>query len=666
MSLPNSNPLDNEEMYLDEIANPSGGYLPRPKNNKEMYLKYIAENGTGAKTVIRNTIAEDYDSTETYTEGARVFMDGVLKKLVNGSWVDAEPLVDYKLTNKDLSTELKQKLLTAYPLTDGTITLDDIIEILEDVNDNGEHVFFDTSSLSSTMTLCTIYVDDYEDPTSYKVVDTTGKTAVGTYSSTKTLSQILAEAVEAYVSITVTAQTNTGVTVTGKTVTLRAGSSEAPIIASRTYNGQPVTFVVAKNDSYYISMSDFVGYVTPSPVIGMATSDASILMTYRDAVRYGFRRTKAESDCVARITYLYDAVGMTPAYMDYTTNEFNYGSWENFVEAVARPVMLKMDGTVDYELDRSNQNYKADGVTLSDIVNTSYNGNAMVEFGTYKWVKRWEDENYEYVVFSNAQYDSDYHAYAHTNDDGEIQDAFYLGIFPGPYDSASRLRSIGTGGNAAGQNAMTEVSRATVLGDGYNILYKSAWDFVADLCTLISKTDDSQTAFGNGVQGQSGISTSVTDIAAGPFWGRNDNVSPVKVFWIHNFWGNMWQRMNGCVLDGMIYTKMVGPYPTPSTDATCHAGFDNSGIVPGGSSGGGTNTHSTTDTHGYLGKTASGTYATYIPDSLYFNVTQVDFALVGGGYAAAAGRGGSRSLDLADLASAAPADYGARLSYIPA
>ena len=164
--------------------------------------------------------------------------------------------------------------------------------------------------------------------------------------------------------------------------------------------------------------------------------------------RYGFRREKANSDCADRITYLYDAIGLQPAGMtfDEETGEgtWNYGDWQNFVEAIARPVMLKQDGTVDYELDHDDQTLQIDGVTASDVANVSYAGNAMVEFSeAFKWVKRYEDDDYEYVIFCNIQYDSGYHAYAHTANDGSVKDAFYIGMFNGPDVSGTKLRSIG-------------------------------------------------------------------------------------------------------------------------------------------------------------------------------------------------------------------------------
>ena len=49
---------------------------------------------------------------------------------------------------------------------------------------------------------------------------------------------------------------------------------------------------------------------------------------HKNAVRYGIKISKTESNPKNRVTYLYDAEGMTPAAMDYTNGVFNYGSWE--------------------------------------------------------------------------------------------------------------------------------------------------------------------------------------------------------------------------------------------------------------------------------------------------------------------------------------------------
>lgn len=50
-----------------------------------------------------------------------------------------------------------------------------------------------------------------------------------------------------------------------------------------------------------------------------------------------------------------DAVGMTPAGMNFAGGGFDYGDWGDiwFVKK-NRPVMVRTDGTVDYELNHEN------------------------------------------------------------------------------------------------------------------------------------------------------------------------------------------------------------------------------------------------------------------------------------------------------------------------
>lgn len=64
--------------------------------------------------------------------------------------------------------------------------------------------------------------------------------------------------------------------------------------------------------------------------------------------------------------------------MDFTNDALVWGSWKDFVEEYFKPAMLKSDGTIDYYLDPYDLTKKTDGVTASDVANTSYDGNAML------------------------------------------------------------------------------------------------------------------------------------------------------------------------------------------------------------------------------------------------------------------------------------------------
>lgn len=71
---------------------------------------------------------------------------------------------------------------------------------------------------------------------------------------------------------------------------------------------------------------------------------------------YGWHVDPNESDPSSAITYIKEAVGMTPASMG-TTN-FNYGSWQNAF-FMPKPCMVKENGEVDYYLDEND--YKKKG-----------------------------------------------------------------------------------------------------------------------------------------------------------------------------------------------------------------------------------------------------------------------------------------------------------------
>ena len=85
--------------------------------------------------------------------------------------------------------------------------------------------------------------------------------------------------------IVVTCVTQDDVTVTGQTVTLRAGSSaQAEVYDTRAYNGQPVTFQVPKDFRYFVEVSSTLsGYFNPTTATGTATANTTnVTLTYSD------------------------------------------------------------------------------------------------------------------------------------------------------------------------------------------------------------------------------------------------------------------------------------------------------------------------------------------------------------------------------------------------
>lgn len=342
---------------------------------------------------------------------------------------------------------------------------------------------------------------------------------------------------------------------------------------------------------------------------------------------YGFKIDKNNSDPMTNVEYLNDSVGMEHCYMDYDKGEFNYGSWKDFIEELTTPIMLNYDGTEAYELDKQNQNQKVDG-TASDIANLNFNGNAMVRWKKI-YVKAYTDTNYNYIFLSFEKIDENYHCYAFCNDKGVEQDKIYVPMFKGFKDSDGRLRSI-AGQTPTGKITIVDSDTAAKSnGDGWQINYYSFWCLRAYILTLISKSTDSQTSFGNG-----NVSTSAPLITGGlkdkgAFYGYNDNTHQVKCLWSEGIWGDLRDWTNGFIItpEGDIKSKNYAPYSfdnftnyqTLETISSNKIGYLKSAKIT---------------ENGILGDDLSGSSSTYFCDDYYLYKSSDNnyFPSVGGYY----------------------------------
>ena len=360
-------------------------------------------------------------------------------------------------------------------------------------------------------------------------------------------------------------------------------------------------------------------------------------------VIYGFHIDPGESDPSAAVTYLEDAVGMTPAAMDYTAGTFNYGSWAKAF-FMPKPCMLKYDGTVDYYLDPNDYTKKEDGTTASDVANTDYEGNAMMEWGQngYKiWYKivPTDSNNGADVYISNKQQDTDYHCWSFYDCDGTIKDHFYTAIYNGSKIS-SKLRSLSGQTCSTYTNMSTEYSLATANNTTSSVHWcmetYADWVLINLLLILISKSLNSQTAFGYGYayNNPSAISTGTGD-TKGLFWGESTGEYLVKVFGMENRWGNILRRIVGWNINsGVSAIKLT--YGTD--DGSTKTGYNTTGSATGYLMSGVTLTSS-----GYISKqyfsdkgfftpaAVSGSDSTYYSDYNY-SVSSSGFAALVGGY----------------------------------
>ncbi|MGL5715056.1 MAG: hypothetical protein ACRCXT_06795 [Paraclostridium sp.] len=423
------------------------------------------------------------------------------------------------------------------------------------------------------------------------------------------------------------------------------------------YENSTISIKVLAGTEYEVYVNEKNGYIRPilqKYVAGYGVI-RNINFYYEKKVKYGIKVSKNNSDPRTRVEYTHDAVGFVPAKMNYSTDEFEYGSWANvFFVKKNRPVMLKYNGEVDYELDRNDTSLKVNG-EASDISNNNYAGNAMSEI-PLGWLKQYEDSNYEYHIVSNYKVDDTYTAYPFMNSKGEVKDVAYMAMFEGSFDN-SKLRSIADKTVMVNTTRQQEIDRAVANGVGWYTLYWSMWDYINVLGKLISKSTDSQTSFGNGRCDATSAMPTGTLKNKSQFYGKNDNTSAVKLFYVENLYGNAWMSMGGMVTNASkeILVKMTPPYNVSGS------GYTSTGVVPSGTSGGYINSVKVGSNIGTIPKVASGSATTYYTDGLWFSANC--YALAGGRWVNSS-RVGCSSVIVADSASYTAAHIGSCLSFI--
>ena len=347
--------------------------------------------------------------------------------------------------------------------------------------------------------------------------------------------------------------------------------------------------------------------------------------TPKEYILLGFKIKKNESDPAARVTYTEMAEGLTPASTNLSTGAVDLGDFANFWFITEnKPCMVKYDGTIDYYLDPDDYTKKEDGVTASDVSSTSYAGNAMAKI-PLTWLKIWQDSTYIYVNICDTKLDDDYHAYAHTRADGTVMDHIFMAMFEGSLTS-SKVRSLKGQSVMNSQTGTNELTYAKANGSLWSTQSWSQINLINMLLVLLFKSTNLQATLGNGhYSGGSQAShllTTGTISDKGQFYGTSGNVA-MKCFHIENFYGDCWNRIEGCVTDA---NKQILIKPTPTYN-TAGTGYTATGIIPGGTSGGYINAEEG-KAYGIVPKTASGSDSTYTPDGLWFAASC--YALVGG------------------------------------
>lgn len=337
----------------------------------------------------------------------------------------------------------------------------------------------------------------------------------------------------------------------------------------------------------------------------------------------------------------------TPAYMDYTNNVFKAGDWAGtFIMELAKPVMLynqnaqdgegnSLNGQIMEYLNPEDHTLTIDG-TASHISDTSCNANAMVQFKQV-WIKVVKIATRKYHFFiANKQVDSDYKCWSHYDKDGNLKEYYYRAMFDGA-NVGNIIRSIAGLAPCVNVAGNTQIAYAQANGAGHDVDEASFVMMIQALLMLISKSTDTENKFGAG-RNSGGSSSSYNQLTSGQcmqkgqFWGDNSN-GCVKVFFMENFWGNVWKIENGIIQkNNKLYLKLT-PNTNDGTIATAYntdgTNYIDTGITLSGTSGGYISGVTMVEGYGILPDTVSGSSSTHLPDGCWWNGSVVGFARFG-------------------------------------
>lgn len=400
-------------------------------------------------------------------------------------------------------------------------------------------------------------------------------------------------------------------------------------------------------------------YVKPALTNRDLTRTVNILKMSEFNNAFGMKISKSDTNPNTKVSYMFNAEGMTPAYMDFTGGSFNFGSFSSWKPVSQnRPVGLNFNGSVAYELNHTDFSKKLDG-TASDITDATTTINFMSEM-PLMYVRRWEDENYNYIVFCEYQTNENYTADAFKNASGGIGSKLYLPMFKGSYVDG-KLRSLAKQywqNNADVQGTEAEWNAAAACGTGWQTWDWAKREYLSDLMTFITKSTDWKNKFGRGVTNRStsnnnkydgqptggycstsGDLTTWTADYHGQFYGVASTTSDKKhvtAFYVEDPYGNRWERTPGLELYNNVYRAKMSP-PYALTDSASRAEYDNLGISAPAE---GWFKVASTSMHGSVPVAVGASETTGYCSYFYKNASSIRLALFGGTcyYGGACGR----------------------------
>ena len=290
-----------------------------------------------------------------------------------------------------------------------------------------------------------------------------------------------------------------------------------------------------------------------------------------------------ETTCVHKVEG-YDNYFLDNCFMNFVDDTFYWGGWKD--EAwLPKPCMLKYSGEVDYYLNQNDYTKREDGITSSDVTNTSYEGNAMMEWNTI-FTKVQREGKRLYIYASSDKLDDEYECYSCLKSDGTYGKHFYMPIYEGSVIN-SKLRSMSTNARpTSNTTAENEAVYAANNGANWTTTVWADEQLMQIMGVIMFGRLNFQVACGYNC----GSSTSAlthncgSGNTKGMFYGQASTSSyATKYFGMENWWGHRWRRPNGLMLiNYTIYVKMTrhtGDGSTATDYNRTGAGYINTGLT---------------------------------------------------------------------------------------
>lgn len=352
------------------------------------------------------------------------------------------------------------------------------------------------------------------------------------------------------------------------------------------------------------------------------------------------------------LTYTDDAIGFTPAKMNFTTNKFEYGSWKDvYPFNQIKPCVFK-NGVVQYYLNPDDYTKRIDG-SSADITSGN-DGDVMVEFPKIYW--KFERIGTDlYIRYSDKKVDNNFKCLAHTRGITE-KDKIYLSTYMG-YSDSSKLRSLSGKSPSTSETIGNFRSLAQSNGSRYEQYTYYSLLMLQVLYIIMFKNRDSQSALGRGyVDGNSSYASTGGTNNKGLFYGDSAGKKQMKFCGIEDFYGNYYYWIDG-IVSVSSYNVLIG-----------NSNFNDTGVgytlhyteVTSGISGYIGDISGASET-GFLMKTTGGSTTSYYTD--YGILYTSGVAHFGGSRSYGSGAG-AFMLRLSSSASYSNADISARLAFI--